>query len=110
MRNTHPISITLPHDMAAMVKAKVASGDYATESEVIRDGLRALQARDAAVESWLRGEVAKSYDEFADDPNSGIPADHIIMARLRASYRDRVAKAGGYGDVRRMKEGPTSYK
>ena len=62
MRNTRPVSITLPHEMAAMVKAKVTSGEYATESEVIRDGLRTLQARDAAVESWLRGEVAKSYD------------------------------------------------
>jgi putative addiction module CopG family antidote len=49
--------------MAAMVKAKVESGEYATESEVIRDGLRTLQARDAAIESWLRSEVAKSYDE-----------------------------------------------
>jgi len=28
----------------------VASGEYATESEVIRDGLRALAARDAAME------------------------------------------------------------
>ena len=94
MRNTHPISITLPHDMAAMVKAKVASGEYATESEVIRDGLRALQARDAAVEKWLRDEVAKSYDEYAADPNIGIPADEV-MARLRASYRARQAKPEG---------------
>ena len=91
MRNTQPISITLPHDMAAMVKAKVSSGEYASESEVIRDGLRTLQARDAALESWLRGEVAKSYDEFAADPGAGIPADEI-MARLRASYRDRLVK------------------
>jgi antitoxin ParD1/3/4 len=92
MRNTRPISITLPHDMAAMVEAKVASGEYATESEVIRDGLRALQARDAAIETWLRGEVAKSYDEFAADPGIGIPADEV-MARLRASYRGRVTKS-----------------
>ena len=91
MRNTQPLSVTLPHDMAAMVKAKVASGEYATESEVIRDGLRTLLARDAAVESWLRDEVAKSYDEFAADPGIGIPADEI-MARLRASYRERLAK------------------
>ena len=93
MRNTHPITITLPHDMAAMVKAKVASGEYATESEVIRDGLRALQARDAAVDKWLRDEVAKSYDEYAADPSIGIPADDI-MARLRASYRARQTKSG----------------
>jgi antitoxin ParD1/3/4 len=91
MRNTQPISVTLPHDMAAMVKAKVASGEYASESEVIRDGLRTLQARDAALENWLRGEVAKSYDEFAADPEIGIPADEV-MARLRSSYRERLAK------------------
>jgi len=79
--------------MAAMVKAKVASGEYATESEVIRDGLHALQARDAAVDKWLRDEVAKSYDEYAADPSIGIPADDI-MARLRASYRARQTKSG----------------
>jgi putative addiction module CopG family antidote len=79
--------------MAAMVKAKVASGEYATESEVIRDGLRTLQARDAAIESWLRGEVAKSYDEYAADPSIGIPAEEV-MAHLRTSYRARVAKTG----------------
>ena len=94
MRNTQPLSITLPHDMAAMVKAKVASGEYATESEVIRDGLRALQARDAAVEKWLRDEVAKSYDEYAADPSIGIPAGEV-MARLRASYRARLARSEG---------------
>ena len=83
--------MTLPHDMVAMVKAKVSSGEYATESEVIRDGLRTLLARDAAVESWLRGEVAKSYDEFAADPSLGLPADKI-MERLRSAYRGRDAK------------------
>ena len=76
-----------------MVKAKVASGEYATESEVIRDGLRALQARDAAVDKWLRDEIAKSCDEYAADPSIGIPADDI-MARLRASYRARQTKSG----------------
>jgi putative addiction module CopG family antidote len=90
MRKTQAISVTLPHDMATMVKAKVSSGEYATESEVIRDGLRTLLARDAAIENWLRGEVAKSYDEFAADPSIGIPVDEV-MARMRASYRERLA-------------------
>jgi putative addiction module CopG family antidote len=90
-RNTQPMSITLPHDMAAMVRAKVESGEYATESEVIRDGLRVLQARDAAVELWLRDAVAKSYDDYAANPEIGVPADEI-MARLRASYRSRLSK------------------
>lgn len=93
MRNTSALSITLPHDMAAMVKAKVASGEYATESEVIRDGLRTLQARDKAVEAWLRGEVASSYDEYAADPSRTIPAGKV-MGRLRSSHRKRNAKPG----------------
>jgi len=92
MRNTQAISVTLPHDMAAMVKAKVRSGEYATESEVIRDGLRTLLARDAALENWLRGEVAKSFDEMTTHPDTGIPAEHI-MHRLRAAYRNRNTKA-----------------
>jgi len=92
MRNTLPISITLPHTMAAMVKAKVASGEYATESEVIRDGLRALQARDAAIENWLAQDVAKSYDAFADNPQSGVPADQI-MPRLQDAHKARQEKS-----------------
>ena len=50
MRTTKQMSVTLPHEMADMVRAKVASGEYASESEVIRDGLRPLAARDRAVE------------------------------------------------------------
>jgi putative addiction module CopG family antidote len=57
MRTTQSLSITLPIEMAEMVKAKVASGEYASESEVIRDGLRTLIARDAAIEKWLVEEV-----------------------------------------------------
>ena len=42
MRTTQQFSITLPNEMADIVKRKVAAGEYATESEVIRDGLRVL--------------------------------------------------------------------
>ena len=38
MRTTKQMSITLTHEMAEMVRAKVESGEYASESEVIRDG------------------------------------------------------------------------
>ncbi len=36
MRTTQQLSITLPNEMADLVRAKVATGEYATESEVIR--------------------------------------------------------------------------
>jgi len=37
--------------MAEAVKSKVATGEYASESEVIRDDLRALLARDRAADN-----------------------------------------------------------
>ena len=78
MRTTKAISITLPHDMLALVRAKVRSGHYASESEVVRDGLRTLLARDAAVERWLEGEVVRSYDAYAADPATAIPIEDVL--------------------------------
>ena len=68
MRTTQQLSITLPNDMASLVKTKVSTGEYASESEVIRDGLRALLARDRAVESWLNHQVGPAYDALKADP------------------------------------------
>ena len=69
MRSTQQLSVTLPNEMAQMVKSKVSSGEYASDSEVIRDGLRALQARDKALESWLRTEGVAAYDKLKADPS-----------------------------------------
>jgi putative addiction module CopG family antidote len=77
MRTTRQMSITLPNEMARMVREKVASGEYASESEVIRDGLRALQARDRAVDSWLREQVGPAYDAMKADPSRGVSPDEV---------------------------------
>jgi putative addiction module CopG family antidote len=92
MRTTKAISITLPREMVRMIKTKVASGQYASDSEVIRDGLRTLQARDAALERFLREEAAKSYDEYKADPKSVISAKDV-SAGLDARHRERRAKS-----------------
>ena len=87
MRATRQLSITLPIEMADMVKNKVASGDYASESEVIRDGLRTLQERDAAVERWLREEVVPTAMAHEADPSRAIPSDEVfdrVIGRVRA--------------------------
>jgi antitoxin ParD1/3/4 len=88
MRATKSLSVTLPHDMAKMVKDKVKSGAYATESEVIREGLRALKARENAEEDWLRNEGVARYDAYHRDPNSAQPAADVF-ARLRAHHVKR---------------------
>lgn len=80
VRTTQQMSVTLPKDMAARVKAKVASGEYASESEVIRDGLRALQARDHAVDDWLRRDVVPIYDAMKTDPTRARSIDQVRAA------------------------------
>lgn len=77
MRNSQPLTITLPLEMAQMVKDKVASGEYATESEVIRDGLRTLAARDAAVERWLREEVVPIMQDARARPEKLLTAEQL---------------------------------
>jgi antitoxin ParD1/3/4 len=78
MRTTQQFSITLPHDMAEAVESKIKSGAYASVSEVVRDGVRALLERDAAVERWLREEVVPGHQEYLRDPSKGVPADAIL--------------------------------
>jgi antitoxin ParD1/3/4 len=85
MRTTQQMSITLPREMAQAVKAKVETGEYATESEVIRDGLRALLARDRAVESWLRDQVGPAYDALKVDPSRTLTANQV-RERLAAEH------------------------
>lgn len=87
MRSTQQMSITLPLDMAAAVKAKVAGGEYATESEVIRDGLRTLLARDRVIEHWLQTEVATAYDELKADPSKALTVDQVRDALAQAHQR-----------------------
>ena len=77
MRTTRQLSITLPNDMADALRERVRSGAYASESEVIREGLRALFARDQAVESWLREEVATAYDALVADPSRALTAQGV---------------------------------
>ena len=86
MRTTQQFSITLPLEMAEAVKAKVATGEYATESEVIRDGLRVLLARDQMMETWLRDQVAPAFDAIKADPSRDVSVENV-RARLVAEHR-----------------------
>lgn len=92
MRSTQQFSITLPNEMADIVKNKVATGEYATESEVIRDGLRALMARDRAMESWLLQEVGPAYDALKADPARAVTVGQV-RATLAAEHKKATKKA-----------------
>ena len=89
MAATAKRTFSLPAKHAKFIDAKVASGDYASGSEVVRAGLRALQERDAAVERWLREEVGPTYDAMKQDPSRAIPATRVF-ARIKAHHAKRV--------------------
>ena len=84
-------TISLPIEHADFIDEKVASGAFASASEVVRAGLRALQERDAAVERWLREEVAPAYDAIIADPGRAIPIDEVT-ARIRARHAAKLER------------------
>ena len=92
MRTTKQLSITLPTPMAEALKERVASGAYASESEVVRDGLRALFAREEAIETWLHTEVAAAYDELRADPSRGISSAEMRV-HLAEVHKKRIAES-----------------
>jgi putative addiction module CopG family antidote len=91
MRSTQQFSVTLSHELAKLVRNKVESGEYASESEVIREGLRALQRHERALEDWLREEVATTYDAMKADPTR-VRSTAQVRARL-ASARETIKRA-----------------
>lgn len=84
MRTTQQFSITLTNEMAEMVRSRVASGDYASESEVIREGLRALIERDKTLETWLSDTAAPALDAIRKSPTQGRSLEQV-RAAVRSS-------------------------
>ena len=67
-----PSSYVIGEDFEAFIKAQIQQGRYASASEVIRDGLRALEEREkfrAMKLEALRAEIQRGADS-----GSGIPA------------------------------------
>lgn len=88
MTGTEKRTFSLPPEHAAFIDEKVKSGSYASGSEVIRAGLRALQEQEAAIERWLRDEVASAYDAVKSGKSKTQPASRVfdeIRARHAAA-------------------------
>ncbi|GJE60347.1 hypothetical protein MPOCJGCO_2458 [Methylobacterium trifolii] len=88
MRTSKPVTVTLG-EMQERVEARLQSGAYASVSEVVRAGLRALDREEAAIDAVLREKVR----DALDDPRPSLPADQVFD-ELRAHHAARMKAAG----------------
>jgi antitoxin ParD1/3/4 len=80
------MNVSLPVALANFVEKEVASGEYSTASEVVRDGLRILQRERAAREeklAILRREIQVARDEV-DAGQFSEESVMDILAEVRA--------------------------
>jgi antitoxin ParD1/3/4 len=80
------MNVSLPAALAEFVEKEVASGQYSTASEVVRDGLRILQRERAAHEerlAILRREIQIARDEV-DAGRFSEASVMDILAEVRA--------------------------
>jgi antitoxin ParD1/3/4 len=89
------LSITLPSSLARLVRQKVESGAYASNSEVIRDALRVWQEREIKLARQL-DSVRGRLQEAVDDPRPPLSAgevskrlDRLHEQTVRARRRGR---------------------
>ncbi|SEP38735.1 putative addiction module antidote protein, CC2985 family [Methylobacterium sp. ap11] len=92
MSATTERTFSLPDERSHSIDTVVASGTCASGSEVVRAGLRALQERDAAVETWLRDEVVRTCDAMTSDPGRARSVDDV-RAGLQALHAARLRDA-----------------
>ncbi|HJU18026.1 MAG TPA: type II toxin-antitoxin system ParD family antitoxin [Stellaceae bacterium] len=83
MGKIEKISVALPPEMVSDVRNAVASGEYASASEVIREALRDWR-RKRHVASLEIEETRRLVREGIDS-GPGVDADRVF-ARLRAKY------------------------
>jgi antitoxin ParD1/3/4 len=94
MRPAEKLSITLPAEMAEMIRSKVEGGAYASNSEVIREALRFWHDREVTKTQRL-DEIRNQIAESINDPRPSLPAGEVRQ-RLKKLHAKSV-KARRHG-------------
>ena len=101
MPATQQLTITLPNETAEAVKSKVASGEFASESDVVNAGVLHLildegdetqGMGEGPFTDWLRTEAVPVLEAMKADPSRGRTIEQV-RARLAEEHAN-FQKAG----------------
>lgn len=92
MTTAEKISIALPPEMVAIVRSAVATGEYASSSEVIRDALRDWTYKRTIRQHGIT-ELRQLWQEAMNDKTPGVSADEVLD-RLERKFKV-IADASG---------------
>lgn len=85
-----PSSYVIGDHFESFIKEQIQQGRYASASEVVRDGLRALEDRERL--RAVKLEALRTDIQRGADSGAGIPAKAVF-----ASVRKRIAEVGAAG-------------
>ena len=92
MASVEKISIALPPEMVALLRQAVDTGEYASNSEVVRDALRdwtqKRNLRQLGVE-----ELRQVWQQAIEDRKPGVPVEDVLD-RLERRYQAMADAAG----------------
>ena len=84
MTAVEKISITLTPEMNRIIKSRVAAGDFASSSELIREALRVWQRREEEHQERLASIRARLQESIGD------PRPPLLLDEARGDFRRHV--------------------
>ena len=92
MGSIEKISIALPKEMVAALRAAVESGEYASSSEVVREALRDWTFKRSLREHGLE-ELRRVWKQAMEDRSPGVSLEEVFD-RLERKYQALAHSAG----------------
>jgi Arc/MetJ-type ribon-helix-helix transcriptional regulator len=77
MPQASTLQVKLSVKSVEYLKKKVASGEFASESDALDDMVAARRDEDAELERWEREVVVPVHDRLMADPSSAIPIEEV---------------------------------
>ena len=88
MSNIERLTIALPTELAQSVRNAVASGDYASSSEVFRDALRDWKYKRRIRQQEVESDRAAIEEGLKDLRAGRVKPAEKVFSRLETKYRD----------------------